>query len=169
VVILQPIIEKNLKKYGQEKFLADRMLWPDPNLIYEETWKELDELFYQDLVEQRKRYLRSTMKSKIGPSHKIKKRVLVGPHFMRYTEITREGQHFPLESFQSQRPLKHLIGGGGLEAQGLAKISDQLLPREWKMKGKVVSIKRRTKSKASKKNDAAANEKLAPQKLKGVG
>lgn len=169
VVILQPLIEKNLKKYGQEKFLADRMLWPDPNLIYEETWKELDELFYQDLVEQRKRYLRSTMKSKIGPSHKIKKRVLVGPHFMRYTEITREGQHFPLESFQSQRPLKHLIGGGGLEAQGLAKISDQLLPRDWKMKGKVVSIKRRTKSKASKKNDAAANEKLAAQKFKGVG
>jgi hypothetical protein len=62
-----------------------------------------------------------------------------------------------------------LIGGGGLEAQGLAKISDQLLPRDWKMKGKVVSIKRRTKSKASKKNDAAANEKLAAQKFKGVG
>ena len=169
VVILQPLVEKNLKKYGHEKFLANRMLWPDPNLIYEETWKELDELFYRDLVEQRKRYLHSAKKSKIGASYKIKKRVLVGPHFMRYTEISREGQHFPLESFQSQRPTKHLIGAGGLEAQGLAKITDQLLPRDWKMKGKVVSIKRRTKSKASKKNDAAANEKLAPQKFKGVG
>ena len=70
---------------------------------------------------------------------------------MRYTEISREGQHFPLESFQSQRPIKHLIGAGGLEAQGLAKISDQLLPRDWKMKGKVVPIKSKSKAKASTK------------------
>jgi hypothetical protein len=62
-----------------------------------------------------------------------------------------------------------LVGGGGLEAQGLAKISDQLLPRDWKMKGKVVSIKRKTKTTTSKKNDAAAREKMAPQKFKGVG
>jgi hypothetical protein len=88
---------------------------------------------------------------------------------MRYTEISREGQHFPLESFQSQRPIKHLIGAGGLEAQGLAKISDQLLPRDWKMKSKIVPIKSKAKAKASTKNDAAAKEKLAPQKLKGVG
>jgi hypothetical protein len=169
VVILQPLVEKTLKKYGQVKFLAGRMLWPDPNLIYEETWRELDELFYRDLVEQRKRYLRSTKKSKIGPSHKIKNRVFVGPHFMRYTEISREGQHFPLESFQSQRPIKHLIGAGGLEAQGLAKISDQLLPCDWKMKSKVVPIKSKAKAKASTKNDAAVKVKLAPQKLKGVG
>jgi hypothetical protein len=170
VAILKPLVEEGLKKYGQEKFLTDKMLWPDPNLIYEETWKELDELFYRDLVQQRKRYLGSRKNLKSGPSHKIKKRVFVGPHFMRYTEISREGQHFPLESYQSERPTKHLIGAGGLEAQGLARISDQLLPRDWKMKGKVVSTKRKTKTKTSTKNvQVAAKEKSAPQKLEDVG
>lgn len=170
VAILKPLVETGLKKYGQEKFLMDKMLWPDPNLIYEETWKELDELFYRDLVQQRKRHLGPRKNSKSGPSHKLKKRVFVGPHFMRYTEISREGQHFPLESYQSERPTKHLIGAGGLEAQGLARISDQLLPRDWKMKGKVVSIKRKTKTKTSTKNaQVAAKEKSAPQKLEDVG
>jgi hypothetical protein len=136
------------------------MLWPDPNLIYEETWKELDELFYLDLVEQQKRYLRSTKKSKIGASHKIKKRVLVGPHFMRYTEISSEGQHFPLESFQSQRPIKHLIGAGGLEAQGLAKISDQLLPRDWKMKSKAKAKASTKTMQRQKRNWLLKNSKV---------
>jgi hypothetical protein len=163
VAILQPLVNEVLEKFGQENFLADKMLWPDPNLIYENTWKELDTLFYQDLIQQQNVSLSSRKILKGGPSHKIKKRVFVGPHFMRYTEISREGQHFPLESYQSERPTKHLIGAGGLEAQGLARISDELLPHDWKMKGKVVSIQRKTKTKPLTKNvQVAAKENPAP-------
>jgi hypothetical protein len=170
VAILQPLVNEVLEKFGQENFLADKMLWPDPNLIYENTWKELDTLFYQDLIQQQNVSLSSRKILKGGPSHKIKKRVFVGPHFMRYTEISREGQHFPLESYQSERPTKHLIGAGGLEAQGLARISDELLPHDWKMKGKVVSIQRKTKTKPLTKNvQVAAKENPAPQKLEDVG
>jgi hypothetical protein len=170
VAILQPLVNEVLEKFGQENFLADKMLWPDPNLIYENTWKELDTLFYQDLIQQQNVSLSSRKILKGGPSLKIKKRVFVGPHFMRYTEISREGQHFPLESYQSERPTKHLIGAGGLEAQGLARISDELLPHDWKMKGKVVSIQRKTKTKPLTKNvQVAAKENPAPQKLEDIG
>ena len=170
VAILQPLVNEVLEKFGQENFLADKMLWPDPNLIYENTWKELDELFYQDLIQQQNVSLSSRKILKGGSSHKFKRRVFVGPHFMRYTEITRGGQHFPLESYQLERPTKHLTGAGGLEAQRLAKISDQLLPYDWKIMGKVVSIKRKTKTKTATKDvQISAKEKSAPQKLEEVG
>lgn len=169
VTILQPLVKEVLEKFGQENFLADKMLWPDPNLIYENTWKELDELFHQDLIQQQNVSLRSRKILKSGSSHKIKRRVFVGPHFTRYTEITRGGQHFPLESYQLERPTKHLIGAGGLEAQRLAKISDQLLPYDWKIRGKVVTLEGTTKAKTSRKvYEPTSKEKSTSQKMGDV-
>jgi hypothetical protein len=170
VLTLQKLVEKKLRKHGRENFLADKMLWPDPNLVYEKTWKELDHLFYLSLIRQQNRNLGLTSDLVDGPLRKYQKRVYVGPHAMRYTEITREGQHFPLESYQATRPLGHLVAAGTPEALKLSRISEQLLPHDWKMKDKVVPFKSRTEDRLlTKIYDRDTKEHEKPQKLKNVG
>jgi hypothetical protein len=167
VVILLPLVKRSLKRYRLEEYLTDKMLWPDPNFIYEKTWKELDEIFYGALIKQQNRNISITSGRRDIFLRKFEKRTYVGPHFMRYTEIGREGQHFPLESYQIERPIKHLIKAGGLEAQRMARISNQLLPSDWKMRNKVVSIKNKSKDKSSAKvNGCGTKEKSEPQKIK---
>ena len=60
---------------------------------------------------------------------------MIGPHFMRYTEITSEGQHFPLETFRYTRRTKHLLGLWSNDAIENAMIADSLLPPDWETKG----------------------------------
>ena len=170
VETLRRLVEKKLRKYGRENFLTDKMLWPDPNLIYEKTWKELDYLFYLSLIKQQNRNLGLTSNLADGPLPKFAKRVYIGPHVMRYTEISREGQHFPLESYQSTRPTGHLIAAGTPEALKLTKISEQLLPHDWKMKDKVVPFKSRTETRLlTKIYEGSAKENQETQKLKSTG
>jgi hypothetical protein len=170
VVILLPLVKKSLKKHRLEEYLTDKMLWPDPNLIYEKTWNELDEIFYGALIKQQLRNMSIASGRNDIFLRKFEKRVYVGPHFMRYTEIGREGQHFPLESFQINRPIKHLIRAGGLEAEKMARISNQLLPPDWRMKNKVVSLKSKSQEKSSAKvSKRAKKENSEPERFKDVG
>jgi hypothetical protein len=170
VETLKRLVEKKLRKFGRENFLTDKMLWPDPNLIYEKTWKELDYLFYLSLIKQQNRNLGLTSNLADGPLPKFAKRVYIGPHVMRYTEISREGQHFPLESYQATRPTGHLIAAGTPEALKLTKISEQLLPHDWKMKDKVVPFKSRTETRfLTKIYEGSSKENQETRKLKSTG
>jgi hypothetical protein len=51
VIRLQPLVNKAIKKFGKERYLNNRNLWPDPNLVYEKTWIELDLLFRYTLIQ----------------------------------------------------------------------------------------------------------------------
>ena len=77
-------------------------------------------------------------------SKKLKKhKVMVGPHSTRYTEITSEGQHFPLESFRYTRRTDHLVGFYRDEAIESSRIANLLLPPDWELKDKVVQFRTR--------------------------
>jgi hypothetical protein len=64
----------------------------------------------------------------------------------------------------------HLVAAGTPEALKLSRISEQLLPHDWKMKGKVVPFKSRTEDRLlTKIYERDTNENEEPQKLKNVG
>jgi hypothetical protein len=149
VVKLKPLVNKAIKKHGVDKFFENKMLWPDPNLIYERTWRELDMLFVHELntlMDWRFNKVKYPEKTK-NENKKKKPKVMIGPHFMRYTEITSEGQHFPLETFQDNRRTGHLLGWSSSESIKNAKIADDLLPPNWGLRDKVVPLRAKKEEK----------------------
>jgi hypothetical protein len=140
---LEPFVAKAVKKHGKKKFLTNKEFWPDPYLIFERTWVELDMIFFITIYRLYDwRYFK-----KYNPefaSKKLKKpKVMVGPHSTRYTEITSEGQHFPLESFRYTRRTDHLVGFYRDEAIESSRIANLLLPPDWELKDKVVQFRTR--------------------------
>jgi hypothetical protein len=147
VVKLKPLVNKALKKHGIDKFLEDKMFWPDPNLIYERTWRELDMLFEKELNTLLVWRFNKVAYPEKTKDKKKKPKTMIGPHFMRYTEITSEGQLFPLEIFQDNRRTGHLLGWSSLELIKNAKIADDLLPPDWGLRDKVVPFRAKKEEK----------------------
>jgi len=146
VIRLKPLVNKAIKKFGKDKYLSNRNLWPDPNLAYEKTWIELDLLFRYTLVQLFNWRFNMDFDREKARDKNLKPKTIIGPHFMRYTEITSEGQHFPLETFRYTRRTKHLLGLWRSEAIDKAMISDSLLPPDWETKGTLILFGSRKES-----------------------
>ena len=143
---LEPLVAKAIRKYGKKKFLINKELWPDPCLIYERTWVELDFIFHYTVHRIYDwRYFKKYNPEYAEKNFK-KAKVMVGPHSTRYTEITSEGQHFPLESFRYTRRTDHLVGFYRDEAIKITKIANLLLPPDWELKDKVVQFRSKRES-----------------------
>ncbi|CAB4658742.1 unannotated protein [freshwater metagenome] len=147
VIKLKPLVNKAIKKHGVDKFFNNKLLWPDPNLIYERTWRELDLLLIKDLYELFDWRYSMDNDGGLSRDKKLKPKTMIGPHFMRYTEITSEGQHFPLESFRYVRKTGHMLGWYNIEAVKNAKIADELLPPDWGIRDKVVPFRAKKEAK----------------------
>ena len=147
VLTLQGPVKKKVEKFGEEKFLTDKMLWPDPNLIYEKTWRELDELLHLNLMQLHYRNLGITGTGTHGPLPPHIKKTNIGPHVMRYTEVSYDGYKYPSKTYQANRRTKHLNGAGTREALEKAKIAKELLPPNWKMNDSFAPFRSRTESK----------------------
>jgi len=150
VALLKPIVAQLIRKHGKNKMLESKMLWPDPYLVFERTWLELDlTLIYTLFKVFDWRYYKDNEET--AALSKMKKpKTMIGPHSTRYTEITNEGQHFPLESFRYSRRTEHILGWYNQEAAEKTLLTKSLLPPDWKMKDKVVKLK--TKKKATVQN-----------------
>lgn len=147
VIKLKPLVNKAIKKHGIDKFLENNMFWPDPNLIYERTWRELDMLFVHELNTLMDWRFNKVVYPEKTKDKKKKPKTMIGPHFMRYTEITSEGQHFTLEMFQDNRRTGHLLGWSSPESIKNAKIADALLPPDWGLRDKVVPLRAKKEEK----------------------
>jgi len=147
VLTLQRPVQKKIEKFGVDKFLTDKMLWPDPNLIYEKTWIELDELLHLNLVQLQYRNLGITGTGSHGPLPQHMEKTNIGPHVLRYTEISYDGYKSFAKTYQANRPIKHLIGGGSREVLEKAKIAKELLPPYWTINNSFAPFRSRKESK----------------------
>jgi hypothetical protein len=165
VLTLQRPVKKQIQKFGEDKFLTDKMLWPDPNLIYEKTWRELDELLHLNLMQLQYRNLGITGTGTHGPLPPHIKKTNIGPHVMRYTEVSYDGYKYPSKTYQANRRTKHLIGAGTREALEKAKIAKELLPPNWKMNDSFAPFRSRTESKLLMEiYEGVPNKKKAPSR-----
>lgn len=165
VLTLQRPVKKQIQKFGEDKFLTDKMLWPDPNLIYEKTWRELDELLHLNLMQLQYRNLGITGTGTHGPLPPHIKKTNIGPHVMRYTEVSYDGYKYPSKTYQANRRTKHLIGAGTREALEKAKIAKELLPPNWKMNDSFAPFRSRTESKLLMEiYEGVSNTKKAPSR-----
>lgn len=126
--ILEKFVLSGIFNHGKEKYLDNKMLWPDPMLIFRETWLALDAVLLEKLHRLFWWRYCSETNSPYLLAFQTRPTRMVGPHSTRYAEIETEGPWIHDDYyFEQSRRTGHILGCYNHEAVAMAEITDELL------------------------------------------